>query len=305
MSANVRASIVPADPATALPACRVCGAPAAFAFEKIGRFRPRAYALHGCADCGFLFVRDPDTDFNAIYDENYYAGLGADPLVDYLGELENPGETTRIHEWEGIVRRVEAATGRGATTLRWLDYGCGNGGLVRFLRQRGVNALGCDDGWAANRAREHGIPVVSLAEAGASAPFDVVTAIEVIEHLLRPVEALRRIRELTRTGGLLFVTTGNVAPWSGDPSRWSYVVPEIHVSFFTPDSLSRAMATAGFEPIRSGYARGWREIIRFKLLKNLRVRRCHWVHSAIPWSLVSWALDRRYRWTDLPLGRAR
>ena len=76
----------------------------------------------------------------------------------------------------------------------------------------------------------------------------MVTAIEVIEHTLDPLAELRTIRGLLRPGGLLFLTTGNAAPFASDLLRWSYIVPEIHVSFFEPDTLERALVKCGFRP---------------------------------------------------------
>ena len=70
---------------------------------------------------------------------DYYAGAGADPLVDYVGEIEYPAETIRIYEWRGLMSVVAALVPLRPET-RWLDFGCGTGGLVRHCR----NALGVD-----------------------------------------------------------------------------------------------------------------------------------------------------------------
>ena len=80
------------------------------------------------------------------------------------------------------------------------------------------------------------------------------------------------MRALLRPGGLLFLTTGNAAAHRGALADWSYVIPEIHVSFFEPRTLARAMAAAGFRPQATGFGPGHSDIIRFKVLKNLRVR---------------------------------
>ncbi|MEI9987010.1 MAG: hypothetical protein WDN69_29930 [Aliidongia sp.] len=114
--------------------CPCCGAAAAPAGHKAGRFARRDFQLARCADCGFGFVADPLADLAAVYDEAYYRGSGADPLVDYLGELDRPAGSIRLYEWRGILQVVETLRGP-VTGLRWLDYGCGNGGLVR-LRAR-------------------------------------------------------------------------------------------------------------------------------------------------------------------------
>ena len=51
---------------------------------------------------------------------------------------------------------------------------------------------------------------------------------------------------------------------------WRYVTPDVHISFFEPETLARALRTAGFEPGFPGFGPGWADIIRFKTLKSLR-----------------------------------
>ena len=82
-----------------------------------------------------------------------------------------------------------------------------------------------------------------------------MTAIEVLEHTLEPLAELRRIRKLLRPGGLLFLTTGNAAPFASDLLRWSYIIPEIHISFFEPSTLEYALHAAGFRPAPIGLTR--------------------------------------------------
>ena len=101
------------------------------------------------------FVVEPRTDFDRLYDAAYYRGEGADPLVDYETEMADP-DTVRTYEWSGIVEVV-----RNLTTLtpqsRWLDFGCGLGGLVRHGRSLGIQVFGHDEGYPAGRIREAGI----------------------------------------------------------------------------------------------------------------------------------------------------
>jgi len=248
-----------------------------------------------------LFVSDPDTDYAALYDEAYYRGRGADPKVDYVGELFNPDESIRGYEWRGVLKRITSAVGREAVARgRWLDYGCGNGCLVRSLRGAGVRAVGCDDGWVASKARSLDIPVFSLSDVGLQQKFDIVTAIEVVEHMTDPVAGLRSIRALMNPGAFLFLTTGNLSPWAKTPGKWGYLVPEVHVSYFTPKALSEALGKAGFSPRHIGYGPGWTDIIRFKVLKNLGIRNRGMAEAAVPWSIVSRAINAKYRFTDHP-----
>jgi SAM-dependent methyltransferase len=288
-----------------LPACNICGSSTDPAGGVYGRFSHRHFALRRCGTCGFAFVDDPWLDFAAIYNDAYYHGNGADPLVDYVTELERPERALRRYEWSGIHERVRTliALQRGA---RWLDYGCGAGGLVRYLRgTAGYDVLGYEQGWSVPRLREHNIPFLEEIDLAAHAGnFDVVTAIEVLEHVRNPLEELHRMRSLLRPGGLLFLTTGNAQPYAGKLRSWRYVIPEIHISFFEPRTLVRAMREVGLSPEAPGFGPGWTDIIRFKILKNLRRRTVSKVDGFVPWPLVARAIDRRYGLSAHPVGRA-
>jgi SAM-dependent methyltransferase len=262
------------------PACRICGGHTEIVGTVTGSFSGRSYQLRRCDVCRYAFIADPWTDFARIYDDAYYAGRGADPMVDYEFELSSPQDTIRVYEWRGITRVVTSLLD-GLNGVRWLDFGAGNGGLVRYVTAHTTAAaVGFEEGSIAERARELGIPVDSALSDRDVGTFDVVTAIEVLEHTLDPVAELRRIRSLLRPGGLLLLTTGNAAPYASRLTRWPYVIPEIHISFFEPATLSRALQAAGFRTAAMPPAGGFDEVLKFKVLKNLRVR-------------------RRSRWTDL------
>lgn len=284
--------------------CRICGAPTRPGPSVHGSYSGRDYELRRCPACGFAFVGDPWLDYAAIYDDRYYAGEGADPSVDYRFELDHPDRTIRGYEWTGIARAV-AALVPSPPTLRWLDFGCGNGGLVRYVRARaGHDAVGFEEGSIADAARARGIPILRDDELDGSGPYDVVTAIEVLEHTLDPVAELRRVRGLLRPGGLLFVTTGNAAPFADRLERWRYLTPEIHISFFEPQTLARAFELAGLRPEHRGRVPGFEDILTFKVLKNLGVRRRSRFTDLLPRRVVGAAADRYTRLSDHPIGRA-
>jgi hypothetical protein len=166
--------------------------------------------------------------------------------------------------------------------------------------------VGYEPGWAAAWLRDRSIPVLSDRDLDQSTGrFDVVTAIEVIEHVLDPVGLLTRIRAVMRPGGLLFLTTGNAAPYRDRLTSWRYVTPDVHISFFEPETLGRALRAAGFEPGFPGFGPGWADIIRYKTLKSLRRQRRTRIQALVPWSVVAPLIDRRLRLSAQPVGWAR
>jgi 2-polyprenyl-3-methyl-5-hydroxy-6-metoxy-1,4-benzoquinol methylase len=283
--------------------CQICGADTHAIGLRHGKYSGRDYHLRRCEGCRYAFVADPWTEFEQIYDDRYYAGRGADPLVDYEFELAEPERTVRAYEWQGIGQLIQELAGD-RPHLRCLDFGAGNGGLVRYLNEHTqVNAEGFEDGSIAQQARGMGLPNRSSAD-DLGGDYDVVTAIEVIEHVIDPLAELRRIRSLLRPGGLLLLTTGNAAPHAANLAAWSYVIPEIHVSFFEPSTLRLALERSGFRVGSMPAGGGFDDVLKFKVLKNLRVRRRSRITDLIPAWAVAELAERRVRLRAHPIAWA-
>lgn len=274
--------------------CEICGSPSRSAGEVDGKWAGRRFLLRTCDHCRFSFVANPMLEFDRLYDRAYYEGRGADTKVDYVHELANMTSTIRQYEWRGIGEVVSTLIPVTDETV-WLDFGCGHGGLVAYARAAfGCEAVGIEDGWISEAAREKGLPVLGLDKTEQYAGrCDVVTMIEVIEHLVEPVKALATARAMLRPGGLLFITTGNAQPYRERLSRWGYVCPEVHISFFEPETLALAINQVGLMAEFPARPPGWDQIIRFKILKNLMVRRQSWLEAAVPWRPVSRLVDHR------------
>ncbi|HTZ70426.1 MAG TPA: bifunctional 2-polyprenyl-6-hydroxyphenol methylase/3-demethylubiquinol 3-O-methyltransferase UbiG [Acetobacteraceae bacterium] len=115
-----------------------------------------------------------------------------------------------------IGERVEA---RLATPVRLLDIGCGAGIAAEAFARRGFDVVGVDaSGEAVAAAEAHaagrGLALsyrVGNAEdlAAEGARFDVVTALEVIEHVADQAAFVRVLASLLAPNGLLFLSTIN------------------------------------------------------------------------------------------------
>jgi SAM-dependent methyltransferase len=119
----------------------------------------------------------------------------------------------------------------------------------------------------------------------ASGSFDCVTLQEVLEHVYRPIDAVREINRVLRPGGYLVVTTpnANAAPWRlpfvharrslrrrlGKPRRmgnqlfYANMVWAPHVYAWTPVVLNTLFLTNGFEYVEHrfwGHSR-WQKLL--------------------------------------------
>ena len=287
-----------AAPASPPRICRCCASDrVTLRGRKHGTFLPREFEFYACADCGFLTV-EPFSGFE-IYNDAYYRGAGPDPYVDYEAEYHEWRTSDRMLEFEDLrriaVRHLETSR-RSAPTpaprgvgqsleiapvaVRWLDFGCGAGAFLKYLRSETVlqgsplELTGHDVGSYADLLKtKDGFRILDWDELGRepTGHFDVISMIEVIEHLPAPLEPLQLIARLLKPGGLLLLTTGNmestVARQQG--IHYRYCAPEIHVSLFNPRCLTRLYRRVGLTPRLVRYD----GVVKFKVLKSLRHRR--------------------------------
>ena len=240
-----------------------------------------------CPSCGLGLVLNPREDYAALYDRAYYEGRGTDHTVDYFQEMQDPG--IRALEWQGLAESL----GPVDPDRRILDFGAGLGGLVVTLRDAGWQAWGFEgEGFAHDYMREHDIPC--LDELPTEPTFDTVFAVEVVEHLVDPLPALRSIRAAMVPGGRLIITTGNFAQARQPLESWTYAsVPDVHVTFWTPSSWAKALQLAGFVA-DDGHAPLSPAVTQYKVLKSLP-RPLHRLAGTAPaWRSVARRVDRRF-----------
>ncbi len=147
---------------------------------------------------------------------------------------------------------------------RVVDIGCGGGILAEAMAVRGANVLGCDlaDALlqvARRHAAETTTPIryrqISAEALAAEAPasFDVVTCLEMIEHVPDPAAIVTACATLARPGAHLFFSTINRNPkaWALAVVGAEYLLNLVprgthdYRKFVRPAELARAVRGAG------------------------------------------------------------
>lgn len=136
------------------------------------------------------------------------------------------------------------AHGESGRHLDILDAGCGGGATTESLAKYGhVTGLELEES-AVEYARERGRKIIQGSVETLpfeSDSFDLVLALDVIEHLQDDLPALRELHRVLRPGGLLLVTVPALQMlWSGHDEANG------HYRRYTTSGVHRRIASAGF-----------------------------------------------------------
>ncbi len=197
--------------------CRVCGTASGLFYQNERRF-------FRCPECRLIFTVDA---VDKSLEEAHYKKQWAET---------DPGF------WKSQVDVLLKIIALYRTPERLLDFGSGSGEMTKELERRGVSATPLEP-------MIHGY----LKDQRFSCTFDVVVAVEVIEHLPNLWEELNAIENVLATGGIVIFSTllTNSFVDAPDAARqfadWWYKDDPTHVSFFCNRTLGKLADMGKFD----------------------------------------------------------
>jgi 2-polyprenyl-3-methyl-5-hydroxy-6-metoxy-1,4-benzoquinol methylase len=193
-----------------------------------------------CRDCGLARSVPP---------------LEPDHIENLYRDVEDPeyfrSERERRESFRAALARMERR-GLARPPGKLLEIGSSVGLFLDEARGAGWDVVGIEPSrWAAQSARARNLDVFNgtLEEfESANGGFDVITSWDVWEHLDDPRGALARTYELLKPGGIFVFTTVNLGGLGRKlfRGRWPWFM-RMHLHYFTRESLTRMVETAGFE----------------------------------------------------------
>lgn len=196
----------------------------------------KTFAIYRCMSCKFMQcskIKDVVPFYKDLQDQSYE-------------DTRKP----RLLQMKKILEIVQKYKPNG----KLLDIGAGSGILVEEALSMGYVARGLEPSkWLQEKAMEHNLPVdnCTLDEFKSNEKYDVVTIIDVIEHVLDPIKLLSVVYKIMKNDGIVVVVTPNIGSLTAKILGWKWWHFRIaHIGYFNKHTLNFAFSKCGFELIK-------------------------------------------------------
>lgn len=240
--------------------CPLCGQPCRELFGDLrDRFLSAAgvWTLVACGDsaCGLVHIQPmptPEQNVDAYRDYYFHdaaANARSPDRAPKAGWLRRKFRRLRRRFTDTPLKRSHYLMYLDATSPGTvLEIGCGDGTRAKALAECGwtVEALELDER-SAQLARSRGITVHIGGLEGAdlgTERYDAIVMNHVIEHLMFPIDGMRKIHRALKPGGRFVCTTPNTGSWGARRfgRDWIGLDAPRHLHLFSEASLRRLLS---------------------------------------------------------------
>jgi SAM-dependent methyltransferase len=206
--------------------------------------------LFRCQSCGWV-RGETGGDSDARHDAGYGGADDEAGAADYLDYSSEPWFAWDRLYLKALRQRYPELSGQ---NVSFLDVGCGWGRLLKAATEYGWSSKGLETSSKALEFIGKNFPNLDVEQSYLDtmgkepSSFDLISMVEVIEHIDQPKLLLEQVHDHLCDEGLLLVQTGNIESFTAQKAgmEWPYIKAE-HVSYFSMSSLAHVLQDSGFE----------------------------------------------------------
>jgi 2-polyprenyl-3-methyl-5-hydroxy-6-metoxy-1,4-benzoquinol methylase len=248
----------------------LCPACSGASTELFGPIRDRFWGVPGewshrkCAACGLIWVNPLplDSDVHKLYvnyythDDKPYDIPDAPPKKGLMAGLRSLYRNWVAHSRLAIEReRLYFLDLKDHKPGRLLELGSGNGDRLVSFAKMGWQVEGHDlDPKAAALAKSRSgavVHVMQIADLPGESEYDLVLMNHVLEHVVSPVDVLKKIQRLLKPGGILAVALPNSDSYNFVKFgvNWLSFDPPRHTYYYNAKNLENLAKQAGLSKV--------------------------------------------------------
>jgi len=175
-------------------------------------------------------------------------------VLQYYEKMEDEVFDEMWNERNLQQRKLLEYVSKSKASGKLLDIGAGNGMLVNQALRMGYEAIGIEPSkWLKSRAVKRGLPVYqgSFPNHDFQGPYDVVTLVDMLEHVTNPIAILRSVRSVMKKDGLGMLVTPDAGSFFARLFKfkwWHFRVA--HIGYFNKKNLFLALERAGLKVVK-------------------------------------------------------
>ena len=229
--------------------CNLCGRDdyTVLGIKKIRSNTHKQVNVVVCKQCGLIYLNPRWTcdTYQQFYKDQYRKSVGSKSDLStqwkryQKAKLRGSRWLSFCHDFIGTGTKV-------------LDIGCSNGGILQIFKYAGYNVTGVEPGLAESQFGREVLKLNIFTGALEDAEFDeesfdLILIIASIDHLLDPLDTLKRLLKLCKPGGYLFIDTYDSFRLL---SEGTFFPKMDHCYYFTGDTIHSLVSTAGWEIVK-------------------------------------------------------
>jgi SAM-dependent methyltransferase len=213
-----------------------------FLFEKLG------YPMFKCPACGLVQTglgKEYESFVRSFYQKGYFTG---DPKYGAYAQYEDDKRFI-TRNMDHHLKRIRKFKKSG----KLLDIGCAMGFFMEIAEEAGFESYGFDPSdFALEHAPQY---LVSRTKTGTinsvtypKDSFDVITMLDVFEHLEDPLKDLAKVKSWLKPEGILLIATGYTDSLAAKilHRHWTFYNPPQHLICFNKKGIDTILSRSGF-----------------------------------------------------------